>query len=109
MFFLTAQELENARAAIDRHGYSAMLPAPPEWGVVASNWASIRDAIERIDLDTYDPYAPLKSFAPKGRATVRPLHLLHPQDLLIYTALTLIAKNDVEAARVPRSTKRVFS
>ena len=109
MFNLTSTELDDARAAIDHHGYSAMLPSPPEWGVVVANWATVRDAIERIDLDVYEPLKPLKTFAPKGRGTVRPLHMLHPQDLLIYTALTLIAKNDIEGARVPPAAKRVFS
>ena len=109
MFHLTAQELDDARAAIDHHGYSAMLPPPPEWSVVTANWATVRDAIVQIDLDTYDPYKPLRIFAPKGRAIIRPLHMLHPQDLLIYTALTLITKNDIENARIPTKARRVFS
>ena len=109
MFYLTTSELDDARAAIDHHGYSAMLPPPPEWSVVTANWATVRDAIERIDLDTYVPLAPLRTFAPKGRATIRPLHMLHPQDLVIYTALTLAAKNVIENARAPTTSKRVFS
>lgn len=109
MFNLTAQELDNAFAAIVHHGYSTMLPPPPEWAVVTANWNSIRDSIERIDLDVYDPLKPLKVFAPKSRANVRVLHMLHPQDLIIYTALVLIAKPDIESNRVPIKLKRVFS
>ncbi|WP_336683685.1 RNA-directed DNA polymerase [Stenotrophomonas maltophilia] len=109
MFALTAQELENSFSAIQHHGYSAMLPAPPEWDVVVANWPAIRDAIAQIDLDTYTPRKPMLVFSPKNRANVRALHLLHPQDLLIYTALTLIAKNDIEANRIPVRSKRVFS
>lgn len=109
MFSLTAQELDNAFAAIQRHGYSAMLPAPLEWGEVVTNWAAVRDAIAQTDLDNYIPYKPLTVFSPKNRANVRVLHLLHPQDLLIYTALTLIAKVDIEANRLPARAKRVFS
>ena len=109
MFSLTAQELDNAFSAIQHHGYSAMLPAPPEWGVVAANWPAIREAISQIDLDTYAPYKPLTVFSPKNRANVRVLHLLHPQDLVIYTALTLIAKKDIEANRLSTRLKTVFS
>jgi hypothetical protein len=58
MFSLTAQELDNAFAAIQHHGYSAMLPAPPEWGEVVASWATIRDAIAQIDLDTYRRISP---------------------------------------------------
>lgn len=109
MFSLTTQELDNAASAIQHHGYSAMLPAPPEWGAVVANWPEIRDAISRIDLDTYVPHKSLTVFSPKNRANVRVLHLLHPQDLLIYTALTLIAKKDIEANRLPARSRRVFS
>jgi hypothetical protein len=109
MFNLTTQELDAAVAAISHHGYSTMLPSPPEWAILTSNWASIRDSIERIDLDVYEPFKPLKIFAPKNRANIRLLHLLHPQDLIIYTALVLIAKADIEAGRIPLTAKRVFS
>lgn len=109
MFNLTTQELDCAFAAISHHGYSTMLPQPPEWTVVAENWEDLRGSIERIDLDVYEPFKPLKVFAPKNRANIRLLHLLHPQDLIIYTALVLIAKSDIEASRIPPKTKRVFS
>src|SRR4051812_4212576 len=108
-FALTSDELDNAFAAISHHGYSAMLPEPPEWPIVAANWPAVRAILEKIDLDTYDPFAPMRVFAPKTRANVRVIHMLHPQDLLIYTALVLIAKNDIEAHRVPTKAKRVFS
>lgn len=109
MFHLTSQELDNAFFAITHHGFSTMLPDPPEWSVVTANWSSIRDAIEGLDLDGYEPYKPLKVFAPKNRANVRLLHMLHPQDLIIYTALVLIAKPDIEVNRIPIKEKRVFS
>ena len=109
MFFLTTEELDSAFAAITHHGYSAMLPAAPEWSVITSNWVAVRDSINSIDLDTYEPYKPTSVFAPKNRASVRILHLLHPQDLIIYTALVLIAKNDIEANRIPTKARRVFS
>lgn len=109
MFTLTSFELDNALAAISHHGYSTMLPDPPEWDVVTTNWPAIRDILEKIDLDTYEPFKPLRVFAPKSRANIRVMHMLHPQDLLIYTALVLIAKNDIEASRVPLKAQRVFS
>lgn len=86
-----------------------MLPDPPEWAVVVANWPAVRDVLEKIDLDTYEPFKSMRVFAPKTRATIRVMHMLHPQDLLIYTALVLIAKNDIEANRVPPKAKRVFS
>lgn len=109
MFNLTTAELEAAFSAINHHGYSTMLPEPAEWAVVKSNWQAIRTSIEKLDLDTYEPYAVSKVFAPKSRSNIRVTHLLHPQDLLIYTALVLIASPDIEAARLSKKAKRVFS
>lgn len=86
-----------------------MLPDPPEWEVVTSNWPVIRSIIEKIDLDTYEPFKLMRVFAPKSRANIRVMHMLHPQDLIIYTALVLIVKNDIEVNRVPVKTKRVYS
>lgn len=109
MFKLTAEELQNAYEAIHHHGYSAMLPAAYEWKHVKEKWAEIKQYLAEIDLDTYTPYKPLQVFAPKSRANIRVVHLLHPEDLLLYTALVLIIKDDVEAARMSRKTQRVFS
>lgn len=109
MFNLTEQELENAFLAINHHGYSAMLPEPYEWQAIKNKWQEIRDHIKSIDLDSYEPYKPMKIFAPKNRANIRVVHLLHPQDLIIYTALVLIIKNDIEDSRINKKSKRVFS
>jgi hypothetical protein len=109
VFKLTSGEIEQAIEAINHHGYSAMLPKPGEWEDVVSNQDEIRDCISEIDLDTYEPFRPMKMFAPKSRANIRVVHLLHPQDLIIYTALTLIVKNDIEASRISKKSKRVFS
>lgn len=108
-FNLSEAELQSALEAIEHHGYSALLPTPPEWAVMKAEWASLRPEIAKLDLDTYTPVRPLRIYAPKSRATVRVVSLLHPLDLIIYTALTLVIKNDIEMARVPSSKKVVFS
>lgn len=109
MFNLTIDEIESAFQAIQHHGYSALLPPPPEWEVVKDNWEKIKDEISKLDLDTYHPTEPLRVYAPKSRATVRVVHLLHPIDLIIYTALTLIVRDDLERARVAPNKKMVYS
>lgn len=109
MFKLSENELQNGFEAIEHHGYSALLPTPPEWNVLRNHWDSVRAEIAAIDLDTYTPTAPLRIYAPKNRATVRVVSLLHPIDLIIYTALTLIVIKDIEANRIPARKKTVFS
>ena len=109
MFKLTIEELENARVAIERHGYSALLPEPPEWTSVRDHWDSISSYLSDIDLDVYVPHTPLRLFAPKDQLHLRPLDLLHPEDLIIYTGLVLLIKDDIEANRVSAKMRRVFS
>jgi hypothetical protein len=109
MFNLTTAELDAAFVAINHHGYSAMLPDPPEWSIIAGHWPAVRAVLEKIDLDVYEPFRAMKVFAPKSRASIRVLHMLHPQDLVIYTALVLIARDDIEANRVPVRERRVYS
>jgi hypothetical protein len=109
MFKLSEQELENAFETINHHGYSAMFPEPLEWENIRDKWQDIKLSIKELDLDNYEPYKPMKIFAPKNRANIRIVHLLHPQDLIIYTALVLIVKNDIEINRISKKCKRVFS
>lgn len=109
MFKLAPEELQQAYEAIEHHGYSAMLPASYEWQSVRAKWTEVQQYLAEIDLDVYTPYKPLRVFAPKSRANIRVVHLLHPEDLIGYTALVLIVKDDIEGARMSRKTQRVFS
>ena len=109
MFKLTEDELQNALDAIEHHGYSTLLPTPPEWSLLHDRWVDIKKELSEIDLDLYSPVLPLRVYAPKTRATVRVVSLLHPVDLLIYTALTLLIKDELEVARIPRSKRMAFS
>lgn len=109
MFKLTDVELQNAFEAICHHGYSAMLPQPLEWQAVVTKWPEVKAFLSEIDLDLYSPYKPLRVFAPKSRANIRVVHLLHPEDMIIYTALVLIVKNDIESARISKRSRRVYS
>ena len=109
LFKLTDNELQNGFDAIEHHGYSALLPTPPEWSLLRGHLDSIRPEITAIDLDTYTPTSPLRVYAPKNRATVRVVSLLHPLDLIIYTSLALIVIRDLEANRIPARKKTVFS
>lgn len=109
MFRLSEPELDNAFEAINHHGYSAMLPEPTEWSYIKNAWEGVKQSIKKLDLDDYKPYKVMKIFAPKNRDNIRVVHLLHPQDIVIYTALVLIIKNDIEENRVSKKSQRVFS
>jgi hypothetical protein len=75
---LSQQVLERGMAAATFHGYGTFLPEPPEFNFTRKNWKSIKALLASVDLDTYDGYSPIRSFAPKSRLNVRRVSLLHP-------------------------------
>jgi hypothetical protein len=77
-FNLTDNEIQNAFDAIEHHGYCGLIPKPLEWTEVKTHWAAIKAYIAACDLDSYKPATPMVIFAPKSRATVRPVCLMHP-------------------------------
>lgn len=109
MFRLTPSDLDLAKRAVGHHGYSTMLPDLAEWEDITNSWAEVREGLCNIDLDGYHPKRPLIVTAAKNEGSTRRLHLLHPQDMLLYTSLTLLLKNCVEACRVPTEDGRVHS
>lgn len=109
MFKLNKEDLDWAKGAVDHHGYSTMLPDLAEWKDIIDNWTDVREELCNIDLDDYRPMAPLIVMAAKNERSIRRLHLLHPQDMLLYTSLTLRLKSCVEACRVPMAEGRVHS
>lgn len=109
MLKLTRAELNRAKLAIEHHGYSTLLPDPVEWKNLDSHWPDIREELCSIDLEHYEPKHPLVITAAKNEKSRRILHLLHPEDMLLYTSMVLAIKDDIEAARLPRTDRRVYS
>ena len=86
-----------------------MLPWPAEWEDLTNSWPDVRAALLDIDLQQYHPFRPLVVTAAKTGDGTRPIHILHPQDMLLYTSLTMLLKNDIEASRVPVTEQRIYS
>ena len=109
MFKLQNVEVDEARQALEKHGVVSFVPPPPEWIIAQANWEKVRDYITQLDLDTYDPYTPLYTFAQKHSTGLRPITSLHVQDLIVYTALVLILRDSIEKARLSEGLKKSFS
>jgi reverse transcriptase-like protein len=107
MVTLKPQLLERGLAAATFHGYGTFLPEPPEFTLVRKNWKNTKAFLTSIDLDTYEGYSPIRSFAPKSRLNVRRVSLLHPYDFIFYTSLALAMKEGIAKSRL--SADRVFS
>jgi len=54
-------------AATLHHGFGTFFPEPPELILAKRHWKSIRADLASVDLDVYDGYVPIRSFAPKSR------------------------------------------
>jgi len=109
MLNLSEHELDLALAAINKHGYGDFFPEPPELSLLIANWQDIRAGIAQVDLDLYGGYDVTFAFAPKSRLNVRRVALLHPFDLVLYTALVLKLRNGITASRPQPHENRVFS
>lgn len=109
MLKLDEDLLNRSLAAICHHGYGDFFPEPPEFKLIQNNWDQIRSFLTTIDLDIYTGYDRITTFAPKSRLNIRKVLLLHPFDLLFYTGLVLALRSDVNAARLPKRMRRLFS
>lgn len=104
---LSERILDQALRAAKHHGYGTFFPAPPEFKILTKNWKQIKTELSHLDLDTYNGYPPIRSFAPKSRVAVRRVVLLHPYDFILYTALALSLRDCIAGSRLPADT--VFS
>jgi hypothetical protein len=109
MFTLGEASLQRGYDAILYHGYSDFFPEPPELAAVKKGWASLRSELSKLDLSRYTPQKPVFTFAPKSKINLRPVVLLHPVDLIIYTALTADMLRSISDHRIPAELNIVFS
>lgn len=109
MVKLSHSQLDAAFSAIQHHGYGSFFPLPPEFPIIDKAWVDIRSHLAGIDLDTYLCYEALKTFVPKSRLNVRFVSFLHPFDLIFYTALVRVLRDEIAASRLPLNSHKVFS
>jgi Reverse transcriptase (RNA-dependent DNA polymerase) len=109
LFTLDEGTLQIGFDTIEHHGYSDFFPEPPEWKIVKAGWVELRALLAKMDLQKYKPFLPIYAFAPKSKINLRPVTLLHPVDLILYTSLVSALIEDIEDRRVPEYENRVFS
>ncbi|WP_440956616.1 RNA-directed DNA polymerase [Methanosarcina sp. Mfa9] len=105
---LTRRELNASLSFLENYGYSIFLPEPFEIRAIRNNWSQIVPLLEKIELRSYDPQQAIKIMAPKKRYTVRPIHLLNPIDIILFTGLVYRLGPIIETTR-RENNNRVFS
>lgn len=108
-FKLTPDEIDAGKAAIQNHGVTVFLPLPPEWNMILADWEETRKHVSELDLDTRKAYPVQKTFFKKNSRFIRPIEMLHAEDLLIYTSLVMILRDSIEASRLEPHLKKSFS
>jgi hypothetical protein len=109
VFCLDEKALDCGFHAIQHHGYGDFFPDPPEWDIVQRNWPELRSLLAKIDLYRYQPFRPTRAFAPKSKIFLRPVTLLHPVDLILYTSLSARLVLAIDDHRIREHQGRVFS
>src|SRR5207248_6001561 len=101
MLKLSESELDAGLAAIQYHGYSDFFPEPPEFEVLVKSWSQFKKYLADLDLDEYKAYRPsLELSAPKSVINLRRVTLLHPFDLVIFTSIVRVLRDDISKARI---------
>ena len=109
MFHLSDTSIQNGFETIKHHGYSDFFPAPPEWDAVEAGWSELKPMLANIDLHHYVPFRPIYAHAPKSKINLRPVTLLHPVDLILYTSLVAGLTEQIELKRIPECENRLMS
>jgi len=105
---LTRKELDASLSFLEKFGYSLFLPEPFEIRAIRDNWSDIAPLLNKIELRSYEPQNAIKIMVPKKRYTVRPVHLLNPVDIILFTGLVYRLGPIIEAAR-EKNDGKVFS
>lgn len=109
LFHLSEASIQNGFETIKHHGYSDFFPTPPEWDAVETGWSELKPILARIDLHEYTPFRPIYAHAPKSKINLRPVSLLHPVDLIVYTSLVADLTEQIDLKRIPEYENRIMS
>ncbi len=106
---LKEEHLEWSLKHLQKYSHSDFYPRLFEFHAISHNWAEVKDYLLSLDLDAYQPKAPMINLAPKPNGTFRVVHQLDPIDSLIYTSLIREVSEVIENYRIPETQKKVFS
>ena len=101
--------LDYALTHITAKGDTDIFPPAWEFRAIHHEWATIRDYLASVDLDTWSIRPQRTCLSPKRGLGFRIATQLDPLDALLLTAVVFEAGSDLEAVRVPVEDDIVYS
>jgi len=98
---LTQQALEFARTHIRNFYDSDFFPKPIEFDALWNNWGEVVDYLVGNEINSIPVLTPRTFAVPKPNGTFRVVHQLDPINSLVYTAMSFMVADELEAARFP--------
>lgn len=109
MAILKENHLEWALKHLQKYSHSDFYPKLFEFSAISHNWQEVKKYLLSLDIDSYEPKAPMIRLAPKPNGNYRIAHQLEPIDSLIYTALIREVCEIIEEYRIPEAENIVCS
>ncbi len=105
MDHLSSEALDWAITHIRRFGDTDLFPIPFEYEAIRHSWATLKNEILEINIETYEARSYQRFLVPKQYGGYRVAIQLDPIDTIIYTALAYEAANQIEQSRIPTERK----
>jgi len=106
---ISADELNDSLDYLEQTGFSDFFPEPFEIDAIRHSWPRIRSILEGIDLLDYETKNPYEVTAPKGNWLVRPVKLLNPIDVILFSSLSFRLAPQIQDRRNEYCQGMVFS
>jgi len=102
---LTSDSVEFAKVHITKFYDSDFFPKPFEYLALWNNWSDVKNYLTSTDIDSILMEDPTVLCSPKPSGTFRIVHQIDQISSIVYTALTYMIAEKVEARRFPLESK----
>jgi hypothetical protein len=107
--YASAKALDWALKHVESFGDTVYLPRSFEYEAIRHNWREVKQWLMRQDLAKWSPRSQRRFLARKSLYSFRYVTQLDPLEYLLFTALLYDVGPCLEAIRVPRHRRTVFS
>ena len=108
-YYLSTSSLDRAIKHLCRYGDTDIFPHLHELAFFSAKKIEIIKALNKLDLDTYNPSSAIEVLAPKNRYSYRIVHQLIALDTVFLLAAVIEIGSKIEDQRIPADSIQSFS